>query len=124
VLSPGLTVNAHIFDGVIKAGLRPRFRVLGLDLRGPGESDAPPAGFHPAAPAANYTLADHAADVVGVLSRLNHSGWRGESRSNGCPQLDVTCSCLRSGCSWQTRQARRLCGSVPESVGGASRAFH
>jgi pimeloyl-ACP methyl ester carboxylesterase len=71
VLLPGLTVNAHIFDGLIQAGLSPRFRVLALDLRGRGQSDAPPAGFDPATPAANYTMADHAADVVGVLDALD-----------------------------------------------------
>jgi pimeloyl-ACP methyl ester carboxylesterase len=70
VLLPGLTVNAHIFDGLIQAGLSPRFHVLALDLRGRGQSDAPPAGFDPARPAANYTIADHAAEVVAVLDAL------------------------------------------------------
>jgi pimeloyl-ACP methyl ester carboxylesterase len=70
VLLPGLTVNAHIFDGLIKAGLSPRFHVLAFDMRGRGRSDAPPAGLDPAAPAANYTIADHAADVVGALDAL------------------------------------------------------
>ncbi|MGH9962063.1 MAG: alpha/beta fold hydrolase, partial [Pyrinomonadaceae bacterium] len=36
VFLPGLTANAHCFDGLIKAGLSPRFRVLALDLRGRG----------------------------------------------------------------------------------------
>ncbi len=70
VLLPGLTANVHIFDELIKAGLSPRFRVLALDLRGRGLSDAPPAGFDPVAPAANYTMADHANDVVGALDAL------------------------------------------------------
>jgi pimeloyl-ACP methyl ester carboxylesterase len=70
VLLPGLTGNAYIFDGLIQAGLSPRFRVLALDLRGRGQSDAPPAGFDPTAPAANYTMADHAADMVGVIDAL------------------------------------------------------
>jgi len=58
VLMPGLTANAHAFDGLIEAGLSPQFRVLALDLRGRGLSDAPPTG---------YTMADHAADVLGLL---------------------------------------------------------
>jgi pimeloyl-ACP methyl ester carboxylesterase len=70
VLLPGLTANAHIFDGLIRTGLSPRFRVLAPDLRGRGRSGAPPAGLDPAAPAANYTMADHAADVVGLLDGL------------------------------------------------------
>ena len=71
VLLPGLTANAHIFDGLIEAGLSPPFHVLALDLRGRGKSDAPPAGFDPAAPAANYSMADHAADVIGFLDGLD-----------------------------------------------------
>jgi pimeloyl-ACP methyl ester carboxylesterase len=71
VLLPGLTANAHIFDGLVRAGLSPRFHVLALDLRGRGQSDAPPAGFDPAVPAVNYTMADHAADMLGVLDALD-----------------------------------------------------
>ena len=58
VYLPGLTANAHLFDGVVQAGLSPRFRILALDLRGRGLSDKPANG---------YTMADHAADVIGVL---------------------------------------------------------
>ena len=61
VLLPGLTANAHAFDGLIQAGLSPRFRVLALDLRGRGLSDAPAEG---------YTMANHAADVIGLLDAL------------------------------------------------------
>ena len=61
VLLPGLTANAHAFDGLIEAGLSPQFCVLALDLRGRGESDAPADG---------YTMADHAADVIGLLDAL------------------------------------------------------
>ncbi|MBV8228535.1 MAG: alpha/beta fold hydrolase, partial [Planctomycetaceae bacterium] len=71
VLLPGLTANAHIFDALIEAGLSPPFHVLALDLRGRGKSDAPPAGFDPATPAANYSMADHAADVIGLLEGLD-----------------------------------------------------
>ncbi len=58
ILLPGLTANAHSFDGLIQAGLSPRFRVLALDLRGRGLSDKPATG---------YSMAEHAADVIGLL---------------------------------------------------------
>lgn len=61
VLLPGLTANANCFDGLIQAGLSPRFRVLALDLRGRGLSDKPATG---------YAMADHAADCVGLLDQL------------------------------------------------------
>lgn len=61
VLLPGITANLHNFDGLIDAGLAPRFRVVGLDLRGRGLSDKPAHG---------YSIAEHAADVVGVLDAL------------------------------------------------------
>ena len=64
VFLPGLSATAPIFDDLIGAGLSPRFRALALDLRGRGRSGAAPAGFDLAAPAANYTMADHAADVI------------------------------------------------------------
>ncbi|MGO9601138.1 MAG: alpha/beta fold hydrolase [Isosphaeraceae bacterium] len=64
---PGLTAIAPIFEDLINAGLSPRFRSLALDLRGRGKSEAPPAGSSPATPAANYTMADHAADVLTLL---------------------------------------------------------
>ena len=41
VLAPGLTANAHSFDGLMRAGLGDVAHVLALDLRGRGESDAP-----------------------------------------------------------------------------------
>ena len=61
VLLPGITANLHNFDGLIDAGLSPRFRVIGLDLRGRGLSDKPAQG---------YSIAEHAADVIGVLDDL------------------------------------------------------
>jgi pimeloyl-ACP methyl ester carboxylesterase len=61
VLLPGITANVHNFDGLINAGLAPRFRVVGLDLRGRGLSDKPAQG---------YSIAEHAADVIGVLDAL------------------------------------------------------
>ena len=61
VLMPGITANAHSFDGLVRAGLSPRFRVLALDLRGRGLSDKPATG---------YSMAEHAADVIGLLDVL------------------------------------------------------
>jgi len=61
LLMPGLTANAHSFDGLVSAGLVPAVRLLALDLRGRGLSDKPESG---------YSLTDHAADVIGLLDRL------------------------------------------------------
>lgn len=61
ILLPGLTANAHSFDGLIQAGLSPRFHVLAVDLRGRGLSDKPESG---------YSMADHAVDIVGLLDAL------------------------------------------------------
>jgi pimeloyl-ACP methyl ester carboxylesterase len=61
VLLPGLTANAHCFDGLVQAGLTKRSRALALDLRGRGLSDKPATG---------YRMADHAADVIGLLDWL------------------------------------------------------
>lgn len=61
VLMPGLTANAHNFDGLIEAGLSPELRVIAVDLRGRGLSDKPDSG---------YSMADHAADVLGLLDVL------------------------------------------------------
>jgi len=36
ILMPGLTANAHAFDGLIAAGLSPQFNGLSIDLRGRG----------------------------------------------------------------------------------------
>jgi len=62
VLMPGLTANAHSFDGLIAAGLSPALRVLALDLRGRGLSDKPTSG---------YSMADHAADVLALLDAMD-----------------------------------------------------
>lgn len=68
VLLPGLTANAHVFDGLVAAGLSPHRRMLALDLRGRGDSEAPPVQ---AGSAAGYTMAEHAADLVGMLDELD-----------------------------------------------------
>jgi pimeloyl-ACP methyl ester carboxylesterase len=60
LLVHGLTANAHCFD-VIASHLTPQLRVLAPDMRGRGAS---------AKPAAGYTMADHAADVLGMLDSL------------------------------------------------------
>lgn len=62
VLLHGLSSNAHVFGGLVAAGLSPSFRVVAPDLRGRGESDKPASG---------YRMADHAADVVGLLDSLD-----------------------------------------------------
>jgi pimeloyl-ACP methyl ester carboxylesterase len=56
LLTHGLSANAHSLD-VLAAHLAPALRVVVLDLRGRGESDRPET----------YSMADHAADVLGVL---------------------------------------------------------
>ncbi|MBI3654009.1 MAG: alpha/beta fold hydrolase [Acidobacteria bacterium] len=61
LLFPGLTANAHCFDGLLQAGLDKHFHILALDLRGRGLSDKPASG---------YGLAAHATDVIGLLDAL------------------------------------------------------
>ncbi len=56
LLTHGLSANAHSLD-VLAAHLAPALRVVVLDLRGRGESDRPET----------YAMADHAADVLGVM---------------------------------------------------------
>jgi pimeloyl-ACP methyl ester carboxylesterase len=62
LLLPGLTANAHSFDGLIEAGLSDRLQVLALDLRGRGFSSKPATG---------YTMSHHAADVIGLMDALD-----------------------------------------------------
>lgn len=61
LLTHGLTANAHAFDGLIAAGLADNLRVISVDLRGRGLSDKPATG---------YTMADHAADLIGLMDAL------------------------------------------------------
>lgn len=67
LLLPGLTATAPMFEDLIDAGLSPRYRSIALDLRGRGKSDAPATG---PSPTVNYTMADHAADVLALLDTL------------------------------------------------------
>jgi pimeloyl-ACP methyl ester carboxylesterase len=62
LLFPGLTANAHCFDGLIQAGLSDALHILALDLRGRGLSGKPATG---------YTMADHAADVIALMDALD-----------------------------------------------------
>ncbi len=61
LLMHGLSANAHGFDGLVAAGLTAYFRVISVDLRGRGQSDKPAEG---------YSMADHAADIIGLLDGL------------------------------------------------------
>lgn len=61
ILMHGLTANAHAFDGLIAAGLSPAFNIISVDLRGRGESSQPTEG---------YTMAEHAADILGLMDQL------------------------------------------------------
>ena len=56
----GVTGNARAFDGIAQA-LAPDIRVVAVDLRGRGESDAPDDG---------YGIPAHVADMVAVLDGL------------------------------------------------------
>lgn len=58
ILLPGLTANAHCFDGLVAAGLSPRWRTLAVDFRGRGQSDKPTTG---------YRMGDYVGDILGLL---------------------------------------------------------
>lgn len=57
----GLTANAHAFDGLIYHGLKKHFELIIPDLRGRGLSSIP---------AFDYSLEDHALDILGLLDAL------------------------------------------------------
>ena len=61
VLLHGLSSNANAFGGLFSAGLSPTFRVIAPDLRGRARSSKPATG---------YGMAEHAADVIGLLDVL------------------------------------------------------
>jgi pimeloyl-ACP methyl ester carboxylesterase len=62
LLLPGLTANAYSFGGLWQAGLSDRIRVLAVDLRGRGQSEAPDGP---------YDVATHAHDVLGLMDALD-----------------------------------------------------
>lgn len=61
ILMHGLSANAHCFDGYFRAGLAEQLRVVTVDLRGRGLSDKP---------ADNYSMAEHARDIIGLMDAL------------------------------------------------------
>lgn len=61
ILMPGLTANAHSFDGLRQAGLNDNFRTIACDLRGRGLSDKPDSG---------YSMENHALDIIGLLDHF------------------------------------------------------
>ena len=60
LLAPGLAASAS-FYGALLDQLSPRLHVIAFDLRGRGSSARPDTG---------YTMADHAADMVGAMDAL------------------------------------------------------
>lgn len=61
ILLHGLTANATSFNGLIHAGLAENRHVRMIDLRGRGLSDKPES---------DYRMADHAADIIGLMDAL------------------------------------------------------
>ena len=57
LLAPGLAAGAYFYEALLDR-LSPRLHVIAFDLRGRGASDRPDTG---------YTMADHAADMVGAM---------------------------------------------------------
>jgi pimeloyl-ACP methyl ester carboxylesterase len=64
VLLHGLSANANEFGGLIDEGLAQKHRVIAPDLRGRGRTSKPES---------NYSMADHAADVIALLDYLGLS---------------------------------------------------
>jgi pimeloyl-ACP methyl ester carboxylesterase len=61
VLLHGLSANANEFGGLLDEGLAQNHRVIAPDLRGRGRTSKPAAG---------YSMADHAEDVIALLDHL------------------------------------------------------
>jgi pimeloyl-ACP methyl ester carboxylesterase len=57
----GLTANAYAFNGLVQAGLTNDWHVISIDMRGRGLSTKP---------AFNYSIRDHAKDVIALLDNL------------------------------------------------------
>ncbi len=60
ILMHGITANARSF-GLLAEKLSPKYHLIVPDLRGRGLSDKPATG---------YTMADHAADIIGMMDAL------------------------------------------------------
>ncbi len=60
LLLHGLTANARMFEPLADL-LAPHYRLIAVDLRGRGLSDKPSAG---------YSMAEHAADIIGLMDAL------------------------------------------------------
>ena len=60
LLLHGLTANARMFEPLVDL-LAPHYRLVAVDLRGRGLSDKPHTG---------YSMAEHAADVIGLMDAL------------------------------------------------------
>ena len=61
LLLHSLSGNAHVFDGLVAAGLAARWRLLVPEMRGRGRTDAPPGG---------YGLDEGCADLVALLDHF------------------------------------------------------
>ena len=61
LLMHGLTANAYAFGGLVAAGLGRHHHLYSVDLRGRGLSDHP---------AFQYSMEDHADDIIGLLDHL------------------------------------------------------
>lgn len=61
LLMHGLTANAHVFEGLIRAGLSEHFNIFAIDFRGRGLSTK--VAFH-------YSIKEHADDVIQMLDHL------------------------------------------------------
>jgi pimeloyl-ACP methyl ester carboxylesterase len=57
LLAPGLAASAYFYEALLDR-LSPRLHVIAFDLRGRGASDRPETG---------YSMADHAADMIGAM---------------------------------------------------------
>lgn len=57
----GLTANAHAFDGIVAEGLIGQYHMVSVDLRGRGLSDYP---------AFQYTMQDHANDILRLMDAI------------------------------------------------------
>jgi pimeloyl-ACP methyl ester carboxylesterase len=62
LLLHGLTANAFAFNGMVESGLKNDFSIISVDQRGRGLSTKT---------AFNYSINDHALDIIGLLDHLH-----------------------------------------------------